>query len=67
VEGADAAVGDAAEAIADLVLDVAGGEDRLVEVLELGFFEPKLNSALAAFQLSSYLRSRAQKLSNFGA
>ena len=58
----DAAMGDAADAIADLVADVAGGEDRLVEVLELGLGEPKLKTALAAFQLSSYLSVHSKLL-----
>ena len=55
VEGADAAVGDAAVAVGDFVMDVGGREDGLVDVVELGLVEPSVNPTLAAFQLSSYL------------
>ena len=60
VKGADAAVSDGAVALADLVMDVAGGEDGSVRgdrrpLAARPFFEPPLNSPLASFQLSSYL------------
>jgi hypothetical protein len=55
MEGTDAAVGDAAVALAELVADVGGGEDGFIDVAELGFVEPILDAALALVELSSYL------------
>ena len=55
VHGADAAMSQAAAAVGDFVMDVGGGEDGLVEVLELGLIEPLLNAPLAAQEASSYL------------
>ena len=62
VEGTDPAMGDAAVALGDVVVDVAGREDGLVEVLELGLVEPSLKAALAAFQFSSYLGVHSKRL-----
>ena len=54
MQGADAALHDGAVALADFILDVAGGEDWLVEVPELGLVEASFDSALASLQLTSY-------------
>src|SRR5262249_57826378 len=47
VEGADAAVGDAVDAVADLIVDVAGGEHRRGATAEVGGVEATLKPALA--------------------
>jgi hypothetical protein len=47
VEGADAPVGDAVRSPGDLIVDVAGGEDRSVTVGDLGGVEASLDAALA--------------------
>ena len=46
MDGADAAVSDAAVAVADFIVDVGGGEHRLRATLEVGFVEAALNTAL---------------------
>jgi len=50
VERADAAVGDAAVPLGDFVVNVGGLEGGLVEILELGFFEPVADASLVASQ-----------------
>jgi hypothetical protein len=63
MDGADAAVSQAARAVSDLVLDVAGSEHRLVQVAELLFIESAFNSALAVGQLLVYLGIHSKSLS----
>jgi hypothetical protein len=55
MEGADAAVGDTAVAVADLVAEVAGGEHRPLAASDVLWVEPAFDSALASGQLSAYL------------
>jgi hypothetical protein len=55
VEGADAAVGESASAAGDIVEDVGGGEDGLVEVLESSFVEAVEDSLLASLEFPAYL------------
>ena len=55
VERADAAVGDAAVPLGDFVVNVGGLEGGLVEILELGFFEPVANPPLVASQSPRYV------------
>ena len=50
VNGADAAVADAATAIADLVVDVACREHGLAAITELGFVETPVDTTLAVGQ-----------------
>lgn len=54
VDGADAAVNHAALALADLVVDVAGGKDRPIDMGQFRLVEPTLQAALAASELLSY-------------
>jgi hypothetical protein len=63
MHGADAAVGDAAVALADLVMDVAGGEHRPLAAFEVELVEPAFDSALASVQLSAYLNFHSKSLS----
>jgi purine-nucleoside phosphorylase len=62
VQCADAAIGDAATTLGEFVMDVGGGEDGLVEILEFVLVEPILNSALAGVQLASYLNVHSKLL-----
>jgi len=55
VAKADTAVGDAAAALGDVILDVAGGEDRLVAAAALAAAQAALDAALALRQLGPYL------------
>ena len=55
MDGADAAVGNAAIAVADLVADVARGEHRPLVALDVALVEAAFNPALALGQLSAYL------------
>src|SRR4029077_3669888 len=55
MDGADATVGSAAVAVADLIVDVGGGEHRACAALEVGLVEAALDPALALAQLSAYL------------
>src|SRR6185369_7233116 len=52
VQRPDAAVSDAAATLGKFVMDVGGGEDGLVKILEIVFVEPILNSVLAGLQLT---------------
>ena len=54
VDGADAAVGDAAGAVGDLVVDVGGGEHGSGAAAEVGFVEAAFDAALAVGQPPSY-------------
>jgi hypothetical protein len=55
MEGADAAVGDATAFVADLVLDVAGGEPRPLAAVAVLLIEAALDAALALVPLAAYL------------
>jgi hypothetical protein len=63
VEDADAAVGYATVTVADLVVDVAGGEHRLIAGRQPAFVEPAFNPALASSQLSAYLGLHSKSFS----
>ena len=62
VQCADAAVSDAAAALGELVMDVGGGKDGLVEIVEFVLVETILYSALAGLQLASYLNVHSKLL-----
>ncbi len=66
MNGTDAAVGDAAIALADLVMDVAGGEHRPLAAFEVELVEASLDSALASVQLSAYLDFHSKSLAGCG-
>ena len=66
VDGADAAVGDAAAAVADFVVDVAGGEHGSGAVAEVGLVEASLDPALAAGQFLAYLGVHSKSLRDWG-
>ena len=61
---ADAAVGDALALVADLVMDVGGGEHRPLATFEVELVEPACDSALASVQLSAYLDFHSKSLSH---
>ncbi len=63
MHGADPAMRDAAVALADFVVDVAGGEHRLLAAFEVELVEPAFDSALASVQLSAYLDFHSKSLS----
>jgi hypothetical protein len=48
MKGANAAMGDAADALRDFVMDVAGGENGPMAANRPGLVEPALDSALAS-------------------
>ena len=62
VDGADAAVADAAGAVGDLVVDVAGGEHGLVAAAQVGLVEAAFDPALAVGQLPAYLGVHSKSL-----
>jgi hypothetical protein len=62
MQGADAAVGNAAVTVADFVMDVRGGEHRPVATLHVGFVQATLNAALALVQLAAYLSFHSKSL-----
>ena len=63
VEGADAAVADAMNAVGDFVVDVGSGEDRSSAAVTCGFVEPTLHPALASAELMSYFELHSKSLS----
>ncbi len=62
VHGADAAVSDAAVTVTDLIVNVRGGEHRLLAAIDIGFVESPLDAALAIVQLSAYLGVHSKSL-----
>ena len=66
LKGADAAVGDAAGAIGDFIVDVGGGEGGPVGVAEPFLVESAFDSALAVDQLLVYLGVHSKSLSAGG-
>ncbi len=50
VDGTDAAVGQAADAVGQFIADVTGGEDRLGTITELGLVESAVDLTLASRQ-----------------
>ena len=66
VHGADAAVADAAAAVADFVLDVAGREHGLGAAAQVALVQAFLNPALAAGQLLAYLGVHSKSLHDSG-
>ena len=60
---ADAAVGDTAVALADLVMDVARREHRALAAFDVELVKPAFDSALASVQLSAYLNFHSKSLS----
>jgi hypothetical protein len=67
VDGADAAVGQAAGAVGDLVMDVAGGELRSVAIPQLGLVQAAVDAALAVGELAVYsgVHSKSLRPSGF--
>ncbi|WP_406693972.1 hypothetical protein V5E97_23300 [Singulisphaera sp. Ch08] len=55
VDGVDAAVGQAARVVGDLVVKIGGGEHRAFHPAKVLLIEPPLNASLAISQLDSYL------------
>src|SRR5262249_17001072 len=53
VEGANATVANAPDACGSLVMDVAGGEQRLAAATEVGFVEATLDTSLAVVKPSA--------------
>src|SRR5262245_5224020 len=66
VHRADAAVGDAAITVADLVVEVARGEHRPLAALDIVFVEPAFDSPLALGQLPAYLDFHSKSFSLLG-
>jgi hypothetical protein len=54
MDDADDAVGDAAVAVADFIVDVGRSEHRTRAPVEVGLVETALEAALASLQLSAY-------------
>ena len=52
MNGTDAAMGQPANAVGDLIMDIAAGELRLVAITELGLVEAALHAALAVGQFA---------------
>src|SRR3954452_4129764 len=63
MEGADAAVGQAATAVGDVIVDIGGGEQRPIPLADLGFVESPVHAALAVGELLSYLGVHSKSLS----
>jgi hypothetical protein len=63
MDGADATVRQAASAVGDLVMNVGGGEHRMVQVAESFLVEPAFDSALAVLQELVYLGIHSKSLS----
>jgi hypothetical protein len=66
VQGAEAAVGDAAVALADLVAEVGGGEHGPLAACEVELVEPAFDAALASAQLLAYLGFHSKSLARCG-
>jgi hypothetical protein len=62
VDGADAAVDDAAAALANVIMDVTCREHRSAAVPDLGFVEAAADTALAVGQLPSYSSFHSKSL-----
>src|SRR5438105_2015994 len=62
MEGADPAVREAPAAFGNLIMDVPGGEHRLVAVAELGLVQAAVNAALAVGQFVVYSRVHSKSL-----
>jgi hypothetical protein len=62
MKGAEAAVSDTPRAVADLVVQVAGGEHGLGAASEVRLVETTLNPALTLLQLSVYRRVHSKTL-----
>src|ERR1039457_1596190 len=63
MNGANATVGNAAVALADFVMNVAGGEHRPLAAFDVELIEPAFDAALASVQLSAYLNFHSKSLS----
>src|SRR6266851_8711636 len=62
VHGPDAADIDAVAALGDLILDVAGGQDRPLTCAKDGFVDPPLNAPLAVIPLLNYAGVHSKSL-----
>ena len=62
MDGADAAAGDAAGALGDLVVDVAGGQHGLGAAAQVLLVQAPFDPALAVGQFSSYARFHSKSL-----
>jgi hypothetical protein len=66
LEGADAAVTDAMNAVGDFVMDVGGGQDGPMAADGFGFVQPTLDTALVSVELMSYFSVHSKSLSAGG-
>jgi hypothetical protein len=62
VHGADAPIGQAVGALADFIMDIAGGEQGLGTAAQVARVEPTLQAALAVGQFLSYLGIHSKSL-----
>ena len=65
VKGADAAMGQSAAALGDLVVDVGRGEHGPVHSTQTRFVEAALDSALAVCQLAAYVGVHSKSFSRW--
>ena len=66
VDGTDAADGDAAAAVGDFIMNVAGGHHGLGAIAELRLVQTALDAALAVSQFLSYDRVHSKSSRGFG-
>jgi hypothetical protein len=66
MDGCEAAVGDSVGAVADLVVDVRGGEQRVGAIAALGRVEAAVNLVLGASQLLVYRSVHWKSLRHWG-
>src|SRR5262249_35824916 len=66
MDSADAADADATTASADLIMDIAGGHDRLVTTPQVELIQATLDAALAVGQFLMYARFHSKSLRAFG-
>lgn len=62
VDGADAAVSNAASPVGDFVMNVGRSEHRLLGTAEIGLIEPLLDPSLAVGQFGEYFGSHSKSL-----
>jgi hypothetical protein len=62
VDGTDAAVGQSACAVGDLIVDIAGGKLWLGASAEFGFVQTSVDASLAVGEFLSYLGVHSKSL-----
>jgi len=62
LDSTEAAISKSAAAFAEIIVNVAGGELRLVVGRQFGFIEPALNVSLAVAPASAYCGSHSKSL-----